>query len=333
MKNNNIYEVENLHKHFSTYGGLLQKKIGEVRAVDGVSFSIEKNEVLGLVGESGSGKSTVGRLLMGLIEPTEGIIRFKGKNILEMTKAERLSLRKDTQMVFQDPFSSLNPRMPVGDTIKDSLEVLKLFDKKGMERRINEVLDLVGLDKNIVKKYPHEFSGGDRQRIGIATALVVEPDFIFLDEPVSALDVSAQAQILNLIKYIQKELKLTILIVAHDLSVVEYVSDRVAVMYFGDIVEIAPTNDLYRESKHPYTQALMSAILTIDPHLSRKRKEIILEGEIPSPLNIPSGCKFHTRCHKYIGDVCKEKVPALKDSGNSHCVACHLYDGELDHRK
>lgn len=324
MNRNNLFEVKNLTKVFPVYRGPFLKKIGEVCAVDNISFEIKKKEILGLVGESGCGKSTIGRLLLRLIEPTYGSIMFEGKDLLHMSHVELLKIRKDIQMVFQDPFSSLNPRLSVGRTIADPLNSLKLCNKNGIKKRVKEMMELVGLDPCFEKKYPHEFSGGDRQRIGIATALVLNPKFIFFDEPVSALDVSAQAQILNLIKYIKDNLDITILIVAHNLSVVEYVSDIVAVMYLGKIIEIAPTEILYKTPKHPYTQALMSAIQVIDPDIARKRKEIILRGEIPSPLKTPSGCKFHTRCQSFIGDICFREEPPLFDIDNSHFVACHL---------
>jgi len=320
----NLFEVIDLSKFFPVYGGTFLKKIGEVRAVDGISFQIQKREILGLVGESGCGKSTVGRLLLRLIEPTTGTILFEGQDLLALPKQDLLKMRKEIQMVFQDPFSSLNPRVSVGQTIADPLQSLKLEDHQAIEKRVREMMTIVGLDPSLERKYPHEFSGGDRQRIGIAAALAVNPKFIFFDEPVSALDVSAQAQILNLIRYIRDELEITVLIVAHNLSVVEYVSDRVAVMYLGKIVELAPTELLYQTPRHPYTQALMSAIPTLDPEEARKRQEIVLRGEIPSPLNAPSGCKFHTRCQNFLGEVCVQKDPPLTDLGNGHFVACYL---------
>ncbi|MCX5908108.1 MAG: ATP-binding cassette domain-containing protein [Deltaproteobacteria bacterium] len=319
----NLFEVNRLSKFFPVYGGAFLKKIGEVRAVDHISFQVKKGEILGLVGESGCGKSTVGRLLLRLIEPTAGTILFEGNDLLALPPADLLRMRKEIQMVFQDPFSSLNPRVSVGQTIADPLQALKLADRRGIKKRVREMMTIVGLDPSLGKKYPHEFSGRDRQRIGIATALAVNPKFIFFDEPVSALDVSAQAQILNLIRYVRDELQITVLIVAHNLSVVEYVSDRVAVMYLGKIVELAPTDILYQTPGHPYTQALMSAIQAIDPEEARKRREIVLRGEIPSPLKAPSGCKFHTRCQSLLGDVCAEEDPPLQDLGDGHFVACH----------
>jgi oligopeptide transport system ATP-binding protein len=320
----NLFEVTGLSKFFPVYGGTFLKKIGEVRAVDHISFQVRKREILGLVGESGCGKSTVGRLLLRLIESTAGAILFEGRDLLALSKQDLVKMRKEIQIVFQDPFSSLNPRVSVGQTIADPLHSLKLTDRQAIKRRVKEMMAIVGLDPSLGRKYPHEFSGGDRQRIGIATALAVNPKFIFFDEPVSALDVSAQAQILNLIRYIRDELGITVLIVAHNLSVVEYVSDRVAVMYLGKIVELAPTEFLYQAPRHPYTQALMSAIPAIDPEEARQRQEIILRGEIPSPLNAPGGCKFHTRCQSFLGEGCGQHDPPLKDLGNGHFVACHL---------
>jgi oligopeptide transport system ATP-binding protein len=324
-KKNNLFEVKDLQKYFPVYGGAFIHKTGEVRAVDGVDFEIKEGEILGLVGESGCGKSTVGRLLLRLIEPTAGSIVFKGKDILALKNRDLINIRKDIQIVFQDPFSSLNPRIKIGNTIADSLIAHKLYDKKGIRNRVKEAMDLVEMDPSLSGKYPHEFSGGDRQRIGIAAALAVKPSFIFFDEPVSALDLSAQAQILNLVKHIRDSLNITALLVAHNLSVVAYVSDRVAVMYLGHIVELADTEELYANPKHPYTQALMSAIQVIDPEEAKRRKEIELKGEIPSPMNMPGGCKFHPRCRNFIENVCAVKQPIMKDVGNSHYVACHLF--------
>jgi oligopeptide/dipeptide ABC transporter ATP-binding protein len=320
-----LFEINSLSKFFPVYGGTFLRKIGEVRAVDHISFQVKKGEILGLVGESGCGKSTVGRLLLRLIEPTAGSILFEGNDLLALSPADLLRMRQNIQMVFQDPFSSLNPRVSVGQTIADPLQALKLADRRSIKKKVREMMTIVGLDPSLEKKYPHEFSGGDRQRIGVATALSVNPKFIFFDEPVSALDISAQAQILNLIRYVRDELQITVLIVAHNLSVVEYVSDRVAVMYLGKIVEFAPTDILYQTPCHPYTRALMSAIQVIDPEEALKRREIVLRGEIPSPLKAPSGCKFHTRCQSFIGDVCVREVPIMRDLGDGHFVACHLH--------
>jgi len=324
MDNVNLFEIDGLAKTFPVYHGMFHRKIGDIKAVNNISFTIKNREILGLVGESGCGKSTAGRLLLRLLEPSAGAIRYKGRDILALSGKHVKDLRKDIQMVFQDPFSSLNPRVSIADTIADSMQALDLYQNSKIMERVREMMEIVGLDPSLAGKYPHEFSGGDRQRIGIATALAVNPKFIFFDEPVSALDVSAQAQILNLVKYVRECFGITVLIVAHNLSVVEYVSDRVAVMYLGNIVEMAPTDILYRSPQHPYTQALMSAIPIIDPYLARSRQEIILQGEIPSPLRSPSGCKFHTRCPYYIGDICANQDPSLDDIGSMHYVACHL---------
>ena len=330
MDNGNLFEIECVTKTFPVYGGMFHKKIGDVRAVNPISFNIKNREILGLVGESGCGKSTAGRLLLRLIEPSSGKIRFDNKNILALSTRDLKQLRKEIQMVFQDPFSSLNPRISIANTIADSIRALNLYQGSKVMERVKKMMEIVGLDPSLSRKYPHEFSGGDRQRIGIATALAVNPRFIFFDEPVSALDVSAQAQILNLVKYVRDSLGITVLIVAHNLSVVEYVSDRVAVMYLGNIVELAPTDLLYQSPQHPYTQALMSAIPIIDPYAARSRKEIILQGEIPSPLNSPSGCKFHTRCSYNLGKICEQQEPSLNDIGSMHYVACHLMDLKKD---
>lgn len=325
MERDDLFDIRNLTKVFPVFGGIFPKKVGGIRAAENVTFKIKAGEILGLVGESGCGKSTVGRLLLKLIEPTSGSVYFEGKNLHHLSHHELLGIRKDLQIVFQDPFSSLNPRVPVGKIIGDSLRSFRLYDYDGARKRVREVMDLVGLDPSLEKKYPHEFSGGDRQRIGIATALAGAPKFIFFDEPVSALDVSAQAQILNLIKYIRDSLRITTLIVAHNLSVVEYVSDRVAVMYLGKMMEIAPRDILYESPAHPYTQALMSAIPVVDPDIARTRQEIVLRGEIPSSLKMISGCKFHTRCQEFMGDVCIQEEPPLLDIGKQHYVACHLH--------
>lgn len=318
-----LFRIDSLVKYFPVYGGAMQRKIGDVKAVDNVSFTINRGEIVGLVGESGSGKSTVGRMLTKLIQPTSGLIEFQGQDIGAFDARRVHEFRKHVQIVFQDPFSSLNPRMTVAQTISDPLKVNHICPKSEMTSRVHSLLELVGLDTKLAGKYPHEFGGGDRQRVGIATALAVNPDFVFCDEPVSALDLSAQAKILNLLRDIRTKLKLTILVVAHNLSVVEYVSDRVAVMYLGKIVEMAPTDKLYDTRLHPYTRALMSAIPVIDPELARKRDEIILKGEIPSPLNPPVGCNFNTRCQSLLGDVCYEKDPELVEYMPEHFVACH----------
>jgi oligopeptide/dipeptide ABC transporter ATP-binding protein len=325
MERNDLFEVRELSKLFPVYGGMFQKKVGDVKAVDNVSFNIKREEIFGLVGESGCGKSTVGRLLLRLIEPSSGVIKFDGKNTLGFTKLQLKEFRKEVQMVFQDPFSSLNPRMTVGKIIADPILALGHHAEGNIKQRVKEMMEIVAIDPRLSKKHPHEFSGGHRQRLSIATALSINPQFIFFDEPVSALDLSAQAQILNLIRSIRDEFGITALVVAHDLSVIEFLGDRVAVMYLGSIVELCTTRDLYKLPRHPYTIALMSAIPSIDPHEARSREEIVLKGEIPSPLNAPSGCKFHTRCQSFIGDICVQKVPELIDVGDSHYVACHLF--------
>ncbi len=321
-----LLEVRNLVKHFPVRQGLFGGGPARaVRAVDGISFDIGRGETVGLVGESGCGKTTTGRMIMKLITPTAGEIRFEGASIGGLSLEEERAYRRQVQMVFQDPFSSLNPRMTVGSIIGYPMRIQNVYPGAERDTRIRELLELVGLSRYQASWYPHEFSGGERQRVGIAAALALNPKFIFCDEPVSSLDVSAQAQILNLLKDVRQEFNLTILIVTHNLSVVEYLSDRVVVMYLGKIVEIAGTADLYRETLHPYSKALVSAIPTPDPDVEREREQIILRGEIPSPLAPPTGCRFHTRCQSYIGDVCREVEPALREVRPGHFAACHLY--------
>jgi oligopeptide transport system ATP-binding protein len=320
--------VKNLKKHFPIKRGILiSKQVGAVKAVDGVSFTIKKGETLGMVGESGCGKSTTGRLILRLIEPTDGEVYFEGREILKLNNKEMRSLRREMQIVFQNPYASLDPRMTVGDSIAEPIRVHKTHTGQALTKRVRELLDIVGLRPNYADRYPHEFSGGQRQRIGIARALAVNPKFIIADEPVSALDVSVQAQVLNLLDDLQKEFGLTYLFIAHNLSTVKHISDRVAVMYLGSMVELAESDELYKNPKHPYTIALLSAIPITDPTVKNKR--ILLEGDIPSPVNPPSGCKFHTRCFMMNDKVksrCKSEIPKFKDIGNGHFVACHLYD-------
>ncbi|WP_039766915.1 MULTISPECIES: ABC transporter ATP-binding protein [unclassified Caldicellulosiruptor] len=315
-----LIEVKNLKKYFPVRSGF--GKRAYIKAVDNVSFFIKKGETLGLVGESGCGKSTTGRTIIRLYEPTSGQIIFKGEDI---TKKDMLPYRKYMQMIFQDPYASLNPRMTVGDIIGEPLEIHNIAKGNEKKERVQELLRLVGLNSEHANRYPHEFSGGQRQRIGIARALAVEPEFIICDEPISALDVSIQAQIVNMLEDLQQELGLTYLFIAHDLSMVKHISSRVGVMYLGKLVELASSNELYEKPLHPYTQALLSAIPIPDPKISRERTRIILEGDVPSPLNPPSGCRFRTRC-KYAFDRCKEEEPQLKDVGSGHYVACHLMD-------
>ncbi|HOK32119.1 MAG TPA: dipeptide ABC transporter ATP-binding protein [Limnochordia bacterium] len=321
-QNEVLLEVRNLVKHFPIRQGIIfSKQVGAVQAVDDISFTVRKGETLGLVGESGCGKTTTGRLILRLIEPTSGDIIFDGKNIPQLPKDEMRELRKEMQIIFQDPYGSLNPRMTVGDIIGEPLHIHKLARGAEREKRVRELLEVVGLSAFHARRFPHEFSGGQRQRIGIARALAVRPRLIICDEPVSALDVSIQAQVINLLQDLQREFDLTYIFIAHDLAVVKHISDRVAVMYLGKIVELTDKNELYRNPKHPYTQALLSAIPEADPTIKKER--ILLKGDVPSPINPPKGCRFHTRCPKVM-DICKVEEPKFVDSGNGHFVACHL---------
>ncbi len=321
-----LLEVRDLVKHFPIHGGILQRKIASVQAVDGVTFDVRRGETLGLVGESGCGKTTVGRLVLRLIEPTSGTIRFDGEDLTALSGKDLKPFRRRMQIIFQDPYASLDPRTPIADSIGEGLRIHNIGN--GAERRdkVRKMMDLVGLQPYHARRYPHEFSGGQRQRIGIARALVLEPDLIVCDEPVSALDVSIQAQVLNLLKQLQREMGLTFIFVAHNMGVVEHISDRVAVMYLGRIAELADRRELFRKQEHPYTEALMSAIPIPDPELRRKR--VILEGDVPSPVNPPTGCRFHPRCplRKELGDpaICAETVPPLIDLGDGHLAACHF---------
>ena len=324
IKEDVLLEVKGLTKHFPiTKGVIFTKQVGAVQAVDNVSFFIRKGETLGLVGESGCGKSTTGRLILRLIEPTSGEVIFDGKSVFDLKGKDLRNLRKEMQIIFQNPYASLNPRMTIGDIIAEPITVHKIYKKRSeINKRVRELLDIVGMLPAYSERYPHEFSGGQRQRIGIARALAVNPKFIVADEPVSALDVSIQAQVLNLLKDLQNEFNLTYLFIAHNLSTVEHISDRVAVMYLGKMVELATGKELYANHKHPYTEALMSAIPEPDP--SYKKNRILLQGDVPSPVNPPSGCRFHTRCWKVM-DICKEVDPEFIDIGNLHYVACHLH--------
>jgi oligopeptide/dipeptide ABC transporter ATP-binding protein len=316
-----LLEVRNLKKYFPIKGGIFSKAIGYVYAVDGVSFYLNQGESLGLVGESGCGKSTTARAILRLIEPTEGEVLFEGKDVCKLDHKGMRSIRRDMQIVFQDPYASLDPRRTVEQIIGEPLNVFQMGTKKQRKERIAYLLQKVGLSPDHARRYPHEFSGGQRQRIGIARALALNPKLIIGDEPVSALDVSIQAQVINLLEDIQKEFKLSYIIIAHDLAVVEHVCDRIAVMYLGRIVELARDKELYTSPVHPYTVALLSAIPVPDPNITKKR--IILEGDVPSPMRPPPGCHFHTRCPQK-KDVCEKAVPKLTDVGDGHFVACHL---------
>ncbi len=319
-----LLNVENLKKYFPIKRGLLSKTVGYVKAVDDVSFKIKKGETLGLVGESGCGKTTIGRTLLRLIEPTGGKVEFEGQDVTTMEAADLKKLRKDMQIIFQDPYSSLNPRMTVGGMITEILKYHEIAEGENAEKMVMDLLEKVGLSKLHARRYPHEFSGGQRQRIGIARALSVQPKFIVCDEPVSALDVSIQSQIINLLQDLQKELGLTYLFISHDLSVVEHISDRVAVMYLGQIVEIADCKELYANTRHPYSEALLSAVPIPDP--KKKRSRIILTGDVPSPANVPTGCYFHPRCPKIKKGECESIKPVLAPLNQTdHEVKCLLY--------
>ena len=321
-----LLEVRDLQMYFPiTQGIILQRKVGDVRAVDNVSFFIRRGETLGLVGESGCGKSTTGRSILQLYRPTAGSVQLDGKELTQTKGEELRRMRRKMQMIFQDPYASLNPRMTVGDIIGEPLDIHRLARGKARHERVQELLRLVGLNPYFANRYPHEFSGGQRQRIGVARALAVEPEFIVCDEPVSALDVSIQAQIINLLEELQREFGLTYLFIAHDLSVVRHISDRVAVMYVGKIVELADRNDLYRRPLHPYAKALLSAVPVPDPQVEQKRQRIILTGDVPSPVNPPSGCRFHPRC-KFAREDCSQREPEFKQVERDHWVACHYWD-------
>lgn len=322
MDENTLIEVQDIKKYFPIEGGFLRKTIGYVRAVDGVSLSIKKGETLGLVGESGCGKSTMGRVILRLLDATSGQVIYKGKDLNTCSEKEMRKLRKNLQIVFQDPYGSLNPRKTVLDIIGGGLKNHGITDRKEREERVVKIMDAVGLSPTAMRKYPHEFSGGQRQRISLARALVLEPEFIVCDEPVSALDVSIQAQIINLMEDLQQEFNLTYLFIAHDLSVVRHISDRIAVMYLGKIVEIAPEEELFSNPVHPYTTALLSAVPVPNPKM-RHKERILLEGDVPSPANPPTGCRFHTRCAA-CKDICMEEEPTFKEVGAEHYVACHL---------
>jgi oligopeptide transport system ATP-binding protein len=323
---NILLDIQGLKMYFPiTQGIIIQRHIGDIKAVDGISFFIRRGETLGLVGESGCGKSTTGRAILQLYRPTAGRVLFNNEDLTTLKGEALRRKRRQMQMIFQDPYASLNPRMTVGNIIGEPLEVHHIGANRVEQReRVQELLRVVGLNPYFVNRYPHEFSGGQRQRIGVARALAVNPEFIVCDEPISALDVSIQAQIINLLEDLQAEYKLTYLFIAHDLSVVRHISDRVAVMYLGKLAEVASRDELYSNPLHPYTQALLSAVPIPDPAIEEKRRRIILEGDVPSPANPPKGCNFCTRCPRVM-DICREVDPEFRDMGDGHWVACHLY--------
>lgn len=326
MENNQevLLRVDKLVKHFPIYRGVFQRQVGAVHAVDGVSFDVFKGETLGLVGESGCGKSTTGRTILQLYKPTSGSVHFGGVDLAKLHGEELRHMRKKIQMIFQDPYASLNPRMTVGEIIGEPLMVHNVATPKEIEKRVAELLQKVNLNPAFASRFPHEFSGGQRQRIGIARALALQPDFIVCDEPISALDVSIQAQVVNLLEELQQQFGLTYLFIAHDLSMVKHISDRVAVMYLGIIVELADRATLYKNPLHPYSQALLSAVPIPDPLLEEKRQRTILEGDVPSPVNPPSGCRFRTRCPISQKGLCEVEQPAFREVNPGHFVACHL---------
>ena len=321
-----LLEVKNLKKYFPVKKGVFSRVVAHVRAVDDLSFRLASGETLGLVGESGCGKTTVGRTLLRLIEPTSGEIRYAGQDLLALSGADLRAVRRDLQIIFQDPYSSLNPRMTVGSIVAEGLAIHDIGDRAGRMDVVRETLRNVGLDPAVINRYPHEFSGGQRQRIGIARALVLNPKFIVCDEPVSALDVSVQSQVVNLLVELKARYGIAYLFISHDLRVVKYISDRVAVMYLGEIVETAKSEDLYAEPLHPYTRALLSAVPQPDPE--KRRERIILQGDVPSPIDPPPGCRFHPRCPVAVKGQCDVVAPRLRNYGKSHQVACHVVEKE-----
>lgn len=322
-----LIEVKNLKKYFPIKSGVMRRTVGHVKAVDDVSFSIKRGRVLGLVGESGCGKSTTGRTLLRLLDATEGSVYFEGKNIVTLKRSEMKKLRTKMQIVFQDPYSSLNPRLPVSEIVGEAMVQHGIVhSKQEMQDRVVEIIEKCGLFPEQATRYPHQFSGGQRQRICIARALAVNPEFIVCDEAVSALDVSIQSQIINLLKDMQQEMDLTYLFISHDLSVVKFISDDVGVMYLGQIVERGPKHRIFDNPLHPYTEALLNAVPSFDPEVNRTRERILLEGDIPSPANPPAGCRFHTRC-RYCHDVCREQIPEMREIEPEHFVMCHKVNG------
>lgn len=326
-KDGALVEVQELKKYFPITRGVFQRHVGDIKAVDGVSFNIYRGETLGLVGETGSGKTTVGRTMLRLYEPTAGRVLFEDRNLMELSGSELRHMRRRMQVIFQDPYASLNPRMTVGGIVGEPLEVHRVARGKEKRERVQELLRLVGLNPYFVNRYPHEFSGGQRQRIGVARALALNPDLIVCDEPISSLDVSIQAQVVNLLEDLQDQLDLTYLFIAHDLSMVRHISDRVAVMYLGKIMELADRDEIYLNPLHPYTQALMSAVPVPDPVVEETRRRIILEGDIPSPATPPEGCNFNTRC-PLARDICFEAEPEFIEVEPDHSCACHVVEAE-----
>lgn len=325
-ESNTLLQVRDLVKHFPIRQGLiLQKETGAVRAVDGISFHVKKGETLGLVGESGCGKSTTGRTILQLFRPTSGSVIFNGTDLVNLKDGQLRHIRREMQMIFQDPYASLNPRMTVGEIVGEPLVIHGFNKGSNLVSRVASLLEMVGLNPTFANRYPHEFSGGQRQRIGVARALALQPSFIVCDEPISALDVSIQAQVINLLENLQKEFNLTYLFIAHDLSMVRHISDRVAVMYLGIIVEMADRDDLYLRPLHPYTQALLSAVPIPDPAVNRREGRIILKGDLPSPINPPSGCRFRTRC-PFAESICAEQLPEFRELTPGRFVACHFAD-------
>ncbi|MCI8850963.1 MAG: ATP-binding cassette domain-containing protein [Erysipelotrichaceae bacterium] len=324
MSKESFISLREVSKNFKVSGGLL-------RAVNKVSFDINKGETLGLVGESGCGKSTLGRVVMGVYQPSEGEIIVKGEPLHIKSAKDRYKYAKVAQMIFQDPYASLNPRMTVGDIIAEGMEIHKMYDAKKRKERVDELLETVGLNKEYASRFPHEFSGGQRQRIGIARALAIEPEFLVCDEPISALDVSIQSQIINLLIDLQQKLGLTYLFIAHDLDIVRYISDRIAVMYLGHVMEIGDSDEVYNNALHPYSQALLSAVPIPDPDMEKQKQRIILQGDVPSPIDVPKGCPFAGRC-RYAKDKCSEERPELREVKAGHQVACHFVD-EINHLK